>query len=71
VAIANVVDDTKTLTEDVLMSVVRQFSCEECNADGKISLKNDIHEYEEIVYCPVCGYDIKDDEDDEDSFDDD
>lgn len=51
------------------MSVVKQFCCEECNAEGKISLKGDRYEYEEILYCPVCGYDIQDFDDKEDELD--
>jgi len=36
----------------------RLFECSECNAYGKITLKGDEHEVEEIVCCPVCGADI-------------
>jgi hypothetical protein len=38
------------------------FECEECGAEGKISIKgSDVH-YEDIVYCPVCSADIYEDE---------
>lgn len=36
----------------------RLFECSECNAYGKITLKGNEHEVEDIVCCPVCGADI-------------
>lgn len=36
----------------------RLFECSECNAYGKITLKGNEHEIEDIVCCPVCGADI-------------
>jgi DNA-directed RNA polymerase subunit RPC12/RpoP len=40
----------------------RLFECSECGAFGKITLKGNEHEKEEIVYCPVCSADIYEDE---------
>lgn len=38
--------------------VVKQFQCEHCGAEGKISLKGDDFQFEDVVYCPVCSSDI-------------
>lgn len=43
--------------------VVKQFTCEHCGADGKVTLKGQDYEYNDIVCCPVCGGDIYDEED--------
>lgn len=40
----------------------RLFECSECGVFGKIVLKGNEHEKEEIVYCPVCSADIYEDE---------
>ena len=37
---------------------VKLFECENCGADGKITIKNDDLEREDIVFCPICGHDI-------------
>ena len=42
---------------------VRHFVCEHCDTHGKIIVKtNDINS-DDIVYCPVCGGDIFEDDD--------
>lgn len=43
--------------------VVKQFECEHCGAEGKISIKGDDIQYEDIVCCPVCGSDIYEEDD--------
>lgn len=43
--------------------VVKQFACEHCNAEGKITLKGDDFQYSDLVFCPVCGSDIFEEED--------
>lgn len=43
--------------------VVKQFECEHCGADGKITLKGDDYAFEDIVCCPICGSDIYEEED--------
>ena len=43
--------------------VVKQFQCEHCGAEGKISLKGTDIQFEDIVYCPVCSSDIYEEED--------
>lgn len=45
----------------------RHFACEECGARGKIVLRSQEHDMNDIVYCPVCSGNIwEPDEDDED-----
>ena len=48
---------------------IKHFECEECGAEGKITVKGtDIH-MEDSVYCPVCSGDIFEEEDiDEDEL---
>ena len=48
------------------MTTVKQFECEHCGAQGKVSLRGTDYEYNDIVCCPVCGGDIYDDDDDTD-----
>lgn len=45
------------------MAVVKQFECEFCGAEGKVTIKGTDYEYQDIVCCPVCGSDIFDEED--------
>lgn len=42
--------------------VVKQFNCDHCGAEGKITIKGADHQYEDVVYCPVCSSDIFEDE---------
>lgn len=44
--------------------VVKQFECEHCGAEGKITIKGSDILFEDIVCCPVCGSDIYEDEED-------
>lgn len=46
--------------------VVKQFECEHCGAEGKISLRGTDYEFTDIVCCPVCGSDIYEEDGDED-----
>ena len=43
--------------------VVKHFNCEQCGTEGKISIKGTDIQYEDVVYCPVCGSDIYEEED--------
>jgi len=42
--------------------VVKQFECDHCGAEGKITIKGTDYEYEDVVCCPVCGSDIYDED---------
>jgi len=44
------------------MAVVKHFECDHCGAVGKIVLKGNGVDYQDIVCCPVCGGDIYDEE---------
>lgn len=46
--------------------VVKQFTCEHCGAEGKITLKGTDFQFEDIVCCPVCSSDIYEEPDYED-----
>ena len=50
------------------MALTRQFECESCGALGKVVLRGDEHNSSDVVFCPCCGGDIY--EDDEEDFDD-
>lgn len=43
------------------MAVTKQFTCEACDTTGKITLKGDLS-LADIVYCPVCGASIYDED---------
>ena len=45
------------------MSVSKTFQCPNCEAEGKIVIKSEDIQLSDIVYCPVCGSDIWEDED--------
>lgn len=47
--------------------IVKQFECEHCGADGKITLKGDDFKFEDIVCCPVCSSDIYEPADEDES----
>ena len=47
------------------MSVSKTFECESCGAEGKVVIKSDDYNLSDIVYCPVCGGDIFEEEDDD------
>lgn len=38
--------------------VVKQFECDHCGAEGKITIKGNDFLFEDVVCCPVCGSDI-------------
>lgn len=42
---------------------IKYFECDTCDAQGKITIKGDEVVVEDIVYCPVCGADIYEEED--------
>lgn len=44
------------------MATVKSFNCETCSSEGKISIKGDELTLSDIVYCPVCGGNIYDEE---------
>ena len=44
------------------MATTKHFECNECNAQGKIMIKGDDTQLEDIVYCPVCSADIYEEE---------
>jgi hypothetical protein len=43
--------------------IVKQFHCNQCDAEGKITIKGDDFKFEDIVHCPLCGSDIYEEED--------
>jgi len=43
--------------------VVKQFECDHCGAEGKINIKGNDHQFEDVVYCPVCSGDIYEEDD--------
>jgi len=45
------------ITREAIM-VVKQFECEQCGAEGKITLRGDDFKFEDVVCCPVCASDI-------------
>ena len=48
------------------MAIQKVFTCDNCNAAGKITLKGNELSVRDIVCCPVCGASIWDDDLDED-----
>lgn len=46
--------------------VVKQFICDHCGTEGKISIKGTDIQFEDVVYCPICSSDIYEEEDFED-----
>ena len=44
---------------------VKHFVCDNCDSHGKITVKTNEITVEDIVYCPVCGSDIQEDDYDE------
>ena len=48
------------------MASTKYFECANCESIGKVTIKTNDVTAEDIVYCPVCGADIyEEDEDDE------
>ena len=48
------------------MAISKVFSCDHCDAAGKIVLKGSELSVRDIVCCPVCGASIWDDDLDDD-----
>lgn len=46
------------------MASTKYFECNTCDTMGKITIKTDDISVEDIVYCPVCGADIYEEDDD-------
>ncbi len=46
------------------MASTKYFECVACDTIGKITIKTDDLSVEDIVYCPVCGADIYEEDDD-------
>lgn len=46
------------------MASTKYFECPECDTIGKVTVKSEDVAVEDIVYCPVCGADIYDEDDD-------
>lgn len=47
------------------MSVSKTFQCSNCDSEGKIVVKSDEVTLSDIVYCPICGADIFEEEDED------
>lgn len=45
------------------MSTSKQFECQTCETEGKIVIRTEDVHLEDIAYCPVCGSNIFEDED--------
>lgn len=45
------------------MSASKTFECPSCETEGKIVVRTDDVKLSDIVYCPVCGADILDEDD--------
>jgi len=43
--------------------IVKHFQCTSCESEGKITVKGDDFNYEDIVYCPLCSADIYEESD--------
>jgi Zn finger protein HypA/HybF involved in hydrogenase expression len=49
------------------MSISRTFECQNCDTVGKIVIKSADIQLSDVTYCPVCGSDIyEEDDQDED-----
>ena len=48
-----------------MMSAVKLFECANCEAYGKVVVKNDDILKNDVVFCPVCGADLMDEVDEE------
>ena len=46
------------------MALTKQFECESCGALGKVVLRGDANNPADVVFCPCCGGDIYEDDED-------
>lgn len=46
------------------VQAVKFFECAECDNHGKIIVKSEDISVDDIVYCPVCGADIYEEDED-------
>lgn len=46
------------------MASTKYFECTNCDTQGKITVKTNDITVEDIVYCPVCGADIYEEDED-------
>ena len=51
------------------MAIAKTFNCDECGAEGKITIKGEEFSLSDVVYCPVCSGNIHDEELDNDDED--
>jgi hypothetical protein len=45
------------------MSTSKTFECQSCETEGKIVIRTEDVGLEDVVYCPVCGGNIFEEED--------
>jgi len=45
------------------MSASKTFVCDTCDTEGKIIIRTDDVRLHDIIYCPVCGADILEEDD--------
>lgn len=45
------------------MSASKTFECHSCDSEGKIVIRTDDVKLNDIVYCPICGADILEEDD--------
>ncbi|CAB4127384.1 hypothetical protein UFOVP84_160 [uncultured Caudovirales phage] len=45
------------------MSVSKTFECQSCETEGKIVIRTEDVNLEDVAYCPVCGGSIFDEDD--------
>ena len=46
------------------MSVSKTFVCDHCNIEGKIVIRTEDIGLHDITYCPICGADIQEEDED-------
>jgi len=45
----------------------KSFQCESCDADFKVKYNLD-ESYYEVMFCPFCGFEISEEEDDSEDY---
>lgn len=48
------------------MSVSKTFKCDNCETVAKVVVKSEDVTVEDIVYCPICGHTVWEDDDQDD-----